>query len=86
MYIVDKLTIWVSTYMLLTMPNLMKLSKNVFKIQVTSKSNMAANMATNMAANIAPNISDLYTKIAIMTIKSNKSHFCGIYIHYFKLI
>ena len=78
MYIVDKLTIWVSTYMFLTMPNLMKLSKNVFKIQVTSKS--------NMAANIAPNISDLYTKIAIMTIKSNKSHFCGIYIHYFKLI
>ncbi len=48
MNIADKVTILLSMYMLLTMPDPMKPSKIVFNIQVTSKSNMAAIMAANM--------------------------------------
>ena len=49
MNIADKVTILLSMYMFLTMPDTMKPSKRNFNIQVTSKSNMAANMAANMA-------------------------------------
>ena len=48
MNIADKVTILLSMYMFLTMPDTMKPSKIVFNIQVTSKSNMAAIMAANM--------------------------------------
>jgi hypothetical protein len=48
MNIADKVTMLVSMYMFLTMPEQMKPSKIIFNIQVTSKSNMAAIMAANM--------------------------------------
>ena len=49
MIIADKVTILVSMYMFMTIPDTMKPLKSNFNIQVTSKSNMAANMATNRA-------------------------------------
>jgi hypothetical protein len=48
MNIADKVTMLVSMYMFLTMPEPMMPSKINFNIQVTSKSNMAAIMAANM--------------------------------------
>ncbi len=49
MIIEDKVTILVSMYMFLAMPDTMKQSKRISNIQVTYKSNMATNMAANMA-------------------------------------
>ena len=49
MIIEDKVTMLVSMYMFLAMPDTMKQSKRISNIQVTYKSNMAANMAANMA-------------------------------------
>jgi hypothetical protein len=49
MNIADRVTILVSRYMFLTMPDTMKPSYIISYIQVTCKSNMAANMAADMA-------------------------------------
>jgi hypothetical protein len=49
MNIADRVTLLVSRYMFLTMPNTIKPSNSISYIQVTCKSNMAANMAADMA-------------------------------------
>jgi len=49
MNIADKLTILVSMYMFLTMPDPINPTKRIFNIHVIYKSNMAEHMAANMA-------------------------------------